>query len=440
MSQFFRYQRNAAQARTPYQFAGVYDGANTRTDIYSVAGYPSELSFSDFWNAYRRKPLATAVVNLPVKMCWQSPPKIKCDDEQFLSALNMLVEKHALWERLRGLDLRQRVGQYGGLMLVAREQSKSARPDAALKVRSPSAMVKMSPLFESQLEVNEWDQDFSSAEYGMPKNYQYRSQVPGTKSQGDAQQVTLHPSRVFVFAEGADDGGIYGIPALESCFNALMDAEKIRAGCSEGVFRNAKQRFTIEINDNQVANGLRDPKLRAAFDEDVDDFNKGFDSSLLLAGSKANSLQSNLTDPYNFWLICMNEVAASTGIPVTILIGQMTGRLASDEDQKQLAKFVMERRENTINPMLMRFFKHMAMVGLLPPCNSKIEIEWDNLLESTDAEKIDIAVKMANANKTGVDSGLGPYFKVEDVTKAGGYEELEELDDLPPEADGMELE
>ncbi len=85
---------------------------------------------------------------------------------------------------------------------------------------------------------------------------------------------------------------------------------------------------------------------------------------------------------YSYWLICMNEVAAATGIPVTILIGQMTGRLASDEDQKQLAKFVKERRENTINPMLRRFVDHMVKVGLLPAPRSEIEIEWENMLEA----------------------------------------------------------
>ena len=72
-----------SSARVPYQMTGGYDNANTRTDIYSVGGYPDTVAFSDLWTAYRRKPLATAIINLPVKMCWQTPPKIECDDAQF---------------------------------------------------------------------------------------------------------------------------------------------------------------------------------------------------------------------------------------------------------------------------------------------------------------------------------------------------------------------
>ena len=97
-----------SSVRVPYQMTGGYDNANTRTDIYSVGGYPDTVAFSDLWNAYRRKPLATAIINLPVKMCWQTPPKIECDDAQFMAAFDTLVEDFALWERLRGLDPRQK--------------------------------------------------------------------------------------------------------------------------------------------------------------------------------------------------------------------------------------------------------------------------------------------------------------------------------------------
>lgn len=112
-------------------------------------------------------------------------------------------------------------------MLVARETN-GARPDMPLKVRSPSAMVKMVPLYESQLEVTNWVTDSSRP----PTTGCRRITSTPARCQGLAIRatwpLTLHPSRVFVFAEGADDGGIYGIPALEACFNALMDAEKIR--------------------------------------------------------------------------------------------------------------------------------------------------------------------------------------------------------------------
>ena len=413
---------SSSRARTPYQYTGFYDNANTRLDVYSVGGYPNEVAFSDLWSAYRRKGLAKVVIDLPVRTCWQTPPHIECEDAAWMKSLERLIEHHDLWERLRALDIRQRIGQYGGLWLIAKERA-GAEAKGPILPMGPEGLLNLRPLFESQLDVTQWIDDIQSADYGNPKYYNYRSQVPGTKSQGDSQSFELHPSRLFIFAEGADDGSIYGIPALESCFNALMDAEKIRCAGGEGFLRNAKQRFAMEVTDQQTAATLfsNDTK-RKEFDQDVDDFNKGFDNSLLLAGMKANTMQSSIADPMNHWMICMNEIAASQGIPVTILIGQMTGRLASDEDQKQLGKYKQDRCNNTLTPMLRRFFAHMAKVGLMPAPKSPIEIWWDNLVEASDSERADLTYKMAQTNEVSMRAGSGPIYTAEEIREAGGLE------------------
>lgn len=433
-----KYQRRNVQAQNssssrarslPYQYSGFYDNANTRLDVYSVGGYPDTVSFSDLWTAYRRKGLAKVVIDLPVRVCWQTAPHIECKDAKWMAAFERLVEEYCLWERLRALDVRQRIGQYGGLWFIAKEKA-GASANTPLQATGPEGLMLLRPLFESQLEVTQWINDIQSADYGNPQYYNYKAQVPGTKSQGDTASFELHPSRVFVFAEGADDGSIYGIPALESCFNALMDAEKIRCAGGEGFLRNAKQRFALEVTDQQVASSVfSDPKKRAAFDEDVDDFNKGFDNSLLIAGMKANSMQSQIADPMNHWMICMNEVAASQGIPVTILIGQMTGRLASDEDQKQLGKFKEDRCNNLLSPMLRRLFAHMAKYNLLPVPSSPIEIWWDNLVESSDSERADLAYKMAQTNDVSMRAGSGHVYSAEEMRVAAGFDDpLEEMD------------
>ena len=423
-----QYQRRTAQnssstrARTPYQYAGFYDNANTRLDVYSVGGYPNEVAFSDLWSAYRRKGLAKVVIDLPVRACWQTPPHIECEDAAWMKSLERLIERYYLWERLRALDIRQRIGQYGGLWLISKERAGATAKDA-IQATGPEGLLNMRPLFESQLDVTQWIDDIQSADYGNPKYYNYRSQVPGTKSQGDSQSFELHPSRLFIFAEGADDGSIYGTPALESCFNALMDAEKIRCAGGEGFLRNAKQRFSLEVSDQQTAASMfSNPTAREKFDQDVDDFNKGFDNSLLLAGMKANTMQSSIADPMNHWMICMNEIAASQGIPVTILIGQMTGRLASDEDQKQLGKYKQDRCNNTLTPMLRRFFAHMAKVGLMPAPKAPIEIWWDNLVEASDSERADLTYKMAQTNEVSMRAGSGPIYTAEEIREAGGFE------------------
>ena len=83
--------------------------------------------------------------------------------------------------------------------MIAKEPGNPS-PDKPLNAISTNAMVKMMPVYESQLDVNEWVSDFTSVEYGNPKSYVYKSNVEGSRSEGDNQSFVLDPSRVFVFA------------------------------------------------------------------------------------------------------------------------------------------------------------------------------------------------------------------------------------------------
>jgi len=421
-----------------YDLTGHYNQSNQRIDTWSVGGYPDTVTFDQHWNMWRRNGVAKAVIEMPVNACWQEPPEIEGGGQAFIDAIAMLDKKYALWARLRALDLRQRVGRYAGLLLIAKEPG-SPTPDKPLNAISTNAMVKMMPVYESQLDVNEWVNDFTSVEYGNPKSYVYKSNVEGSRSDGDNQSFVLDPSRVFVFAEGADDGTIYGIPALEACFNALLDMEKIRAGGGEGYLRNAKQRFVLEVNNDSTAKSLQNAATKEKFDDNVDNFQKGFDNSLIAYGMSAKTLSSTLADPMNPWTIALNEVAASTGIPATILIGQQTGRLASDEDGKQMAKVVMARRQNVLNPMIKALFDRLVKVKLLPAPVGEYEIEWDNMLEATDAEKVDLSKKMADTNDVSVRSGVGAVYSLEEIRAAGGYDEPADIEVDEP-GEGMEEE
>lgn len=400
-------------------FAGYHD-ANNRTSIWSVGGYPEQVDFSELWRMYRRNGIAKAVVELIVDECWQSNPVVSGGGDEFQKQLSFLISEHDLWAKMRGLDMRQRVGRYGGIIIVAKEDG-SAQSSEALKVSHANALVKLMPVYESQISVNQWNSDMSSADYGMPSVYQYRARVDGARNEGDMRDLPLHPTRVFAYGEGADDGSIYGVSSIESCYNALMDQEKVRAGASEGYLRNAKQRFAIEVKDDNAASVLAKPEMKADFDQNVDDFSKGFDNSLTLYGMEAKSLQSTIGNPKEPFDVCMYEISAAAQVAATIIIGQQTGRLASDEDQKQLAKSVLVRRTQTINSMIKSFFKHMVSVGLLPKPTESIKIEWDSTTYIDDSQKIERAGKMAEANAKSMNAGMGPVYSIEEIRQASGY-------------------
>ena len=58
----------------------------------------------------------------------------------------------------------------------------------------------------------------------------------------------------------------------------------------------------------------------------------------------------------------------------------------------------------------------------MPAPKSPIEIWWDNLVEASDSERADLTLKMAQANKTSMDSGAGHIYTVEEIREAGGFE------------------
>jgi len=201
------------RGRMAAAMSGGYDGADTLHNVYLDYGYPESLEFGNFWNMYRRFGIAKNVVELPVDTGWSTPPTIESGDK-FTNELAKLEARIPLWVRLKGLDLRQRVGRYGGLYMRVKDGKNPEEPiDGTLP--GEAALFDIIPLYESQLEVTESDSDPMSETFGAPIMFQYQGSVEGNRNENTQTTIKIHASRVVIAAEGADDGSIYGIPALE---------------------------------------------------------------------------------------------------------------------------------------------------------------------------------------------------------------------------------
>ena len=213
------------------------------------------------------------------------------------------------------------------------------------------SLVEMVPLYESQLEVMSTDNDPKSDNYGLPTMYQFNSAASGNRNEKARASFNIHPSRIVLAAEGADDGGIYGVSSLEACFNSLMDIRKIMGAGGEGFYRNAAQRFTFNLEDPMAAQ--QNLELLESFNENFDEFIQSpFRRAMWTPGMKAESIQSDLINPKEFFFNCLHDISAASKIPATILIGQQTGRLASEEDSTHFLTMVQSRRANFITEMI----------------------------------------------------------------------------------------
>ena len=424
------------RGRIASAISGGYDNADTLHNIYLDYGYPQTLNFSNFWNMYRRFGVAKNVVELPVDATWLSMPTVESENAQLINDLDELISRVKLWQRLRGLDLRQRVGRYAGLFMRVRDNRSPDQPiDGTLA--GLGSLVQIVPIYEGELDVLETDSDPTSDSYELPTMYQYTSGSAGNRNENEQSTFSIHPDRIIIAAEGADNGGIYGIPSLEACYNSLMDLRKIAGGGGEGYYKNAAQSLVFSLKDGASAVGLE--KKLEDFADHTDDFlkNRGR-RSMWSPNMDAQVLSSSLANPKEFFMNSLNDVAAAAKIPATILIGQQTGRLASSEDSRAFLSMINSRRENFVKDMISSVMDWFMARGILPMAD--YDIVWDDLLALSDNDKLDNAIKMSSINQTQFQSAGEVPFDGEEIREAAGFELDRDLEEPEGEEIGQEIE
>lgn len=416
-----------------------------RPTAWAQYGYTETLSFDHFYRAYSRGGAAFGAVHRLLDKCWEQTPRIKqpkADKETpWEKKLGAVLQGIKAWQKLRDFDRRNMVGRYAGLIYRVADGKKLREPMGAA-----DKLVDIIPLFEDQLRVTVWHSDETDAEnYGKPAMWQYRRR--SLSSDGDQQGkpdewADVHPSRVQILAEGAAGGDFLdGVPLLRAGFNALVDLEKVRGGSGESFLKNAARNLTINFSPDaspQVITTNPDgtpsgKTVRQVIGEQVDAMNRSIDSAMVLQGADAQALQTTQADPEWPWLVAANDFAASVQIPATILFGQQTGRLASDQDQKDWIARCASRQANELTPMLEEFVRRGQAAGWFEA--GEFEIEWPPLDAPGDDAKAAILGKLTAGMKQAFDAGLAePLFDANELRGVMGYEPRAD-DGMPQEDD-----
>lgn len=409
--------------------SGGYHFADCLRNVYSNFGYPQQLQFFNFWNMYRRNGTAKAIVNIPPNITWIDDPEIEASD-RFISELETLVENKKLWSRLKGLDKRQRVGRYAGLFIEIKDGKQLDQPVDT--VSGVDAIVSFKPIYESQLTVATTDDD------GNPTMYNYNSSATGNRDDRSARSALLHPDRVVISAEGADDGSIYGVPELEACFNSLMDLVKIGGASGEGYYQNTRQA--------PVINAGKDSKLPTndaaikEWEQDLEAYLNDWRKFWVGEGLELQFPDISLADPKEHRQTAINDCSASSGIPNNMLNGTQTGVLAGDKDYTFFLMGQNSRRKEYGTDTVKDVLNRLISYGALP--NEKFKVTWTDLLTLSDMELAELADKQASANQKQFQAGQPAIFPVEHIQEAVGVEveKLEMPDESDPELEGVDNE
>ncbi len=155
-----------------------------------------------------------------------------------------------------------------------------------------------------------------------------------------------------------------------------------------------------------------------------------------MQGGEATTLQTTTSDPGPAFEVAANLFAASVRIPFTILFGQQTGRLASDEDKADMIARCVSRQENELTPMLEEFVTRMQAAGIIEP--GEFEIEWPPLDAPGDDAKYALLDKLTAAMQKAFQSGLSePLFDANELRGVAGFEPRVD-DGMPTEGDPAE--
>lgn len=426
-----------------------YGTSNTkRKTLYREFGYPEVLGFDDFYRAYKRNAVARAAVRRVIDNCWQDNPEIfegeeKEDGAKKDSAWDKRVNKlfKKLWKQIKGADRRNFVGNCSALLIQLKDGGKWHAPVNTTTVRSlqEKALVRLIPVWEAQLDVSQWNNDPDSDTFGMPKMYQFTEMPVGSESGRPGRIIDVHPDRVFILAEGADDDGMDGESMLEAGFNKLLDIEKISGGSAEGFLKNASRQlnfnFSAKTNFSQLARalGVSESELSDAMDEQTRRLNNNTDSAVMMQEGDASVLSVAAADPEPTWRTALNEFCATIPIPVKILIGMQTGERASTEDMKDWAKTGNARRAGFLADVVEGIVRWFIRLEIIPaPAEEEITIHWSDLLAPGDAEKIEAMSKMADVADKTQRAFSRSAISENEVREAGGMKPDPELDKEPP--------
>jgi len=395
--------------------SGGYDNADTLHNVYCDFGYPDTLQFSNFWNMYRRFGVAAAVVDKPPSLSWLTPPIIEASD-RFQKELELLINQTKLWNRLKGLDKRQRVGRYAGLFV---EVADNKRPEEPVEMLAGIGSVRnLKPIYEGQLQVSQTNQKLGDENYGQPMMYEFTGLTDGERNENENNSFKIHPSRVIIAAEGADDGSIYGISALENIYNDLLDLRKISGAGGEGFYQNTRSAPVIKAED-----GFKTPETTAAqeeLEEKIDAFLGKWQKKFVSKGLDFIYPNISLDNPKEFAENSWQNISAGSGISTNELRGVQTGVLAGDKDNKSTMVMIQSRRENFLTELVNDVLDWFIRYGVLE--NSEYEVVWDDMTASSDTEKLALGEKMAIINEKAFRSGTAPIFAEDEIRLSSGFE------------------
>lgn len=416
---------NGLQSNGLPEFAS-FTQVDTKHDHDFDYGYPYKLTFQHLYQLYKRHAAATSLVDKTAQKTWESFPEFRQSEESdgtemLEKGVNRHLKKIRFWQKVKRADQRSLVGNYSALIFRFADGQEPDQP--VRRMNGINNLVDVIPCWQGQLVVTHWDQDRKSPRYGQPLRATYNEAAVDPKT-GQTATFNVHWTRFVIWSP---DMTTFGNSPLEASYNALVDMLKIRGGGAEGFWRNAKQRFALVANNdnidfNQLADfyGVDLTDLPSELSKIMSKWQKSFDQTLAFQGLEPKTIPTDLPVPEHYHNVAAMEAASGFDIPTRVWFGNQTGERASSEDQAAWSRSNMARREDICEPNIDVIFERFQDFGLLP-VSQGYQIYWVDLTDDTPDQRIERAKKMTEINKNNEGTG-DAIFSADEIRIEAGYE------------------
>lgn len=368
---------------------------NGRRDYYDTLGYPHTVTDEQLYARYRRDPLAGRAVDVPASRTWKTMPEVLTETENgtFGQEIAELADRFRWTEYCRRVDVLSSLGRFALLFIGTAGEEPLDQPQENLA--SPDDILYLAPYHRTHISDIRFGTDPRDPRFRLPVAYKIRLDVTVEESKGStAAEQWVHHTRTIHVAQNLLVDDVFGMPLLESLYNDLEDAMKVRGGAAEAIWRLAYQGMTIEAKD-----GVSIADTAEQLKEKAEAYLHGLTRVLAGQGVDYNLHGGQVVDPSGMWSLQKEILAAGSDIPNRVFFGSERGELASSQDEAEYASTISARQETFAEPRILRplIDWHIRYGAVKPPPGGRYLIKWHSNFELNALEQAQLANLRADA-------------------------------------------
>lgn len=423
-----------------------------RRNILKECGYPETgaITAQNLRELYDREAVATRVVQLMPKECWQSPPTMVEDADPttttaFEKAWDELpqnldgeqswfkdTEMSSIWEYLRIADELSGIGFFGILLLMVDDnkpwdqpldgvQLATAKyPTTAADVTGTEAqymgpsggedkpagprptqqrrLLGLRSFDDTMVQIVQYEANLRNPRFGHPIRYLVTMNDPRQQYTGvglSVAQVYVHWTRVIHIADNTGSGSrIFGVPRMRPVLNRLLDLQKLYGGSAEMYWKGAFPGLSIESNPQLGSDvTMNMPQIR----EDMTAYMNGLQRYLTLQGLTAKTLAPQVVDPTPQINTQIEGICIQLGCPKRVFMGSERGELASSQDDASWNDRITGRNRTHTTPRIIVPFTDRCIQANILPEPKSYKALWPDLNAMTDQDKATIGLTRTQA-------------------------------------------